>query len=87
MLVMLSNIQVSSMELCKRRRGIQTEATYVSSSRFGSDDDVSEYEATEEGRDNAVSSSSVSGEDEVSSSCGGALCPSSDRRSDMTRAT
>jgi len=79
-------MQVSNMELHKHRRSIQTEATYVSSSRSDSDDDVSEYEVKEEGKDNAVSSSSVSGDDEVSSSSGGALCSSPNGRSDMTRA-
>ncbi|KAJ8422830.1 hypothetical protein Cgig2_022181 [Carnegiea gigantea] len=59
------------MELRKHRRGMHTEATHVSSSRSDSDDDISEYEAKEEGKDNAERSSSVMGEDEVSGSSGG----------------
>jgi len=75
--VVLSNMQVYSMELRKRQRGVQTEATHVSCSRLDSDDDISEYEVKEEGKDNAKSSSSVIGEDKVSGSSGGAPCRSS----------
>ncbi|KAJ8427959.1 hypothetical protein Cgig2_023254 [Carnegiea gigantea] len=55
----------SVMELCRRRRGMRTEATHVSSSSSDSDDDISEYEAKDEGKDNAKSSSLVMGEDEL----------------------
>ncbi|KAJ8432257.1 hypothetical protein Cgig2_013910 [Carnegiea gigantea] len=51
------------------------EATHVSSSRSDSDDDISEYKAKDEGKDNAKSSSSVMGEDEVSGSSRGCAMP------------
>lgn len=58
---------------------MRTEATYVSSSSSDSDDDISEYEAKDEGKDSAESSSSVMGEDEVSGSSG--QCAMSELRS------
>ena len=73
--MVLSNMQVYSMELRKCRRGVQTEATHISSSSSASDDDISEYEAKDEGKDNAESSSSVMGEDEVSGSSGRCAMP------------
>ncbi|KAJ8426097.1 LOW QUALITY PROTEIN: hypothetical protein Cgig2_001265 [Carnegiea gigantea] len=58
--------KVYSMELRKRQRGV---------SSSDSDDDISEYKAKDEGKDNAESSSLVMGEDEVSGSSEGCAMP------------
>lgn len=64
--MVLSNLQVLRMELRKRWRGVHSEEAYVSISRSASDDAGSEFQAIEEGRDDALSSSSVSREAKVS---------------------
>ena len=83
--LVLSNLQVCTMEWGKHRRCIQNEATPVSDSSSTSDDDNSAFKALEEGRDNSPNSPSVSLGAEVVAAVEMWSCLSCDQRSYMTR--